>query len=148
MAVGRGLIMSYGFSASTGAFYVYEDRASYEENGNWPADVKPVSDEVWQAYCGQGPEGKVRGADRKGLPCWADAPPPTKSTLVAAAERKKAELLDVAGKAIAPLQDADDLAIATEEEAAQLRLWKTYRVQLNRINPQDAPDTDWPLPPA
>ncbi|EPW8464659.1 tail fiber assembly protein [Serratia marcescens] len=140
--------MSYGFSASTGAFYVCEDRASYEENGNWPADVKPVSDEVWQAYCGQGPAGKVRGADRKGLPCWVDAPPPTKSTLVAAAERKKAELLDVAGKAIAPLQDADDLAIATEEEAAQLRLWKTYRVQLNRINPQDAPDTDWPLPPA
>jgi hypothetical protein len=140
--------MSYGFSASTGAFYVYEDRASYEENGNWPADVRPVSDEVWQAYCGQGPAGKVRGADRKGLPCWVDAPPPTKSTLVAAAERKKAELLDVAGKAIAPLQDADDLAIATEEEAAQLRLWKTYRVQLNRINPQDAPETDWPLPPA
>ncbi|HGE8473275.1 TPA: tail fiber assembly protein [Serratia marcescens] len=140
--------MSYGFSASTGAFYVYEDRASYEENGNWPADVKPVSDEVWQAYCGQGPAGKVRGADRKGLPCWVDAPPPTKSTLVAAAERKKAELLDVAGKAIAPLQDADDLAIVTEEEAAQLRLWKTYRVQLNRINPQDAPETDWPLPPA
>ncbi|HEJ9177519.1 TPA: tail fiber assembly protein [Serratia marcescens] len=140
--------MSYGFSASTGAFYVYEDRASYEENGNWPADVKPVSDEVWQAYCGQGPAGKVRGADRKGLPCWVDAPPPTKSTLVAAAERKKAELLDVAGKAIAPLQDADDLAIATEEEAAQLRLWKTYRVKLNRINPQDAPETDWPLPPA
>lgn len=136
--------MSYGFSASTGAFYVYEDRASYEENGNWPADVKPVSDEVWKAYCGQGPAGKVRGADRKGLPCWVDAPPPTKSTLVAAAERKKAELLDVAGKAIAPLQDADDLAIATEEEAAQLRLWKTYRVQLNRINPQDAPETDWP----
>ncbi|HBK4658345.1 tail fiber assembly protein [Serratia marcescens] len=140
--------MSYGFSASTGAFYVYEDRASYEENGNWPADVKPVSEEVWQAYCGQGPAGKVRGADRKGLPCWVDAPPPTKSMLVAAAERKKAELLDVAGKAIAPLQDADDLAIATEEEAAQLRLWKTYRVQLNRINPQDAPETDWPLPPA
>lgn len=81
--------MSYGFSASTGAFYVYEDRASYEENGNWPADVKPVSEEVWQAYCGQGPAGKVRGADRKGLPCWVDAPPPTKSTLVAAAERKK-----------------------------------------------------------
>ncbi|HGE8347397.1 tail fiber assembly protein [Serratia marcescens] len=140
--------MSYGFSASTGAFYVYEDRASYEENGNWPADVKPVSEEVWQAYCGQGPAGKVRGADRKGLPCWVDAPPPTKSMLVAAAERKKAELLDVAGKVIAPLQDADDLAIATVEEAAQLRLWKTYRVQLNRINPQDAPETDWPLPPA
>ncbi|HIH8965792.1 tail fiber assembly protein [Serratia marcescens] len=140
--------MSYGFSASTGAFYVYEDRASYEENGNWPADVKPVSEEVWEAYCGQGPAGKVRGADRKGLPCWVDAPPPTKSMLVAAAERKKAELLDVAGKVIAPLQDADDLAIATEEEAAQLRLWKTYRVQLNRINPRDAPETDWPLPPA
>lgn len=140
--------MSYGFSASTVAFYVYGDRASYEENGNWPADVKPVSDEIWQAYCGQGPVGKVRGADRKGLPCWVDTPPPTKSTLVAAAERKKAELLDVAGKAIAPLQDADDLTIATEAEAAQLRRWKLYRVQLSRINAQDAPEIDWPEAPS
>ena len=37
--------------------------------------------------------------------------------------------------------------MATEEEAAQLKLWKTYRVQLNRINPQDAPEIDWPVAP-
>ncbi|WIJ64020.1 tail fiber assembly protein [Serratia nevei] len=139
--------MSYGFSASTGAFYVCEDRASYEENGNWPTDVKPVSDKIWQTYCGQGPVGKVRGADRKGLPCWVDTPPPTKAEQREIAERQKARRLEKASKEIAPLQDADDLGMATEEEAAQLKLWKIYRVQLNRINPQDAPDIDWPVTP-
>ncbi|SVK54566.1 Caudovirales tail fibre assembly protein [Acinetobacter baumannii] len=53
----------------------------------------------------------------------------------------------LASKALAPLQDADDLGMATEEEAAQLKRWKIYRVQLSRINPQDAPDIDWPVAP-
>ncbi|KKB22881.1 tail fiber assembly protein, partial [Escherichia coli] len=35
---------------------------------------------------------------------------------------------------IAPLQDAVDLDIATEEEASLLAAWKTYRVLLNRVD--------------
>ena len=52
-----------------------------------------------------------------------------------------------AAKAMAPLQDAVKLGIATEEEAALLRRWEIYRVQLYRINPQDAPEIDWPVAP-
>ncbi|RLO55280.1 hypothetical protein CLM66_03385 [Serratia marcescens] len=38
--------------------------------------------------------------------------------------------------------------MAMEEEIAQLKLWKTYRVQLSRINPQNAQDIDWPVAPS
>ncbi len=67
--------------------------------------------------------------------------------MMARAEARKNELLASAGKAVAPLQDAVDLGMAMEEEIVQLKLWKTYRVQLNRINPQNAPDIDWPVAP-
>lgn len=68
--------------------------------------------------------------------------------MMAKAEARKNELLASAGKAVAPLQDAVDLGIAMEDEIVQLRLWKTYRVQLNRINSQNAPDIDWPVAPS
>ncbi|CAM6643993.1 phage tail protein [Escherichia coli] len=48
---------------------------------------------------------------------------------------------------IAPLQDAVDLDIATEEETSLLAAWKTYRVLLNRVDISVAPDIEWPAVP-
>ena len=48
---------------------------------------------------------------------------------------------------IAPLQDAVDLEIATEEENSLLEAWKKYRVLLNRVNTTTAPDIEWPTGP-
>lgn len=59
----------------------------------------------------------------------------------------KDSLLALAASKIAPLQDAVDLDIATEEETALLLAWKKYRVLINRIKPEDAPDIDWPEVP-
>ena len=67
--------------------------------------------------------------------------------LIAIAEATKAKLMDAANKAIAPLQDAVELGIATDEEAAQLQLWKRYRVLLSRVDTNKAPDVDWPITP-
>lgn len=144
---GGGLTMSYGYSATTNTFYVMEDQAGYAEFDNWPEDVKPVSDAVWERFCVQGPEGKMRGANSKGLPCWVDIPPPTKAQQVTTAERQRAQWLEKAGKAIAPLQDADDLGIATAKEKADLVTWKKFRVAINRIDPSAAPDIAWPEVP-
>ncbi|WP_173571477.1 tail fiber assembly protein, partial [Escherichia coli] len=47
----------------------------------------------------------------------------------------------------APLQDAADLEIATEEEISLLEAWKKYRVLLNRVNTTTAPDIEWPAVP-
>lgn len=56
----------------------------------------------------------------------------------------------VADAALAPLQDAVDLGVATSDEDAQLALWKAYRVELSRVTKQPGypSDIDWPAPPA
>ncbi len=46
------------------------------------------------------------------------------------AEETKNSLMQVASEHIAPLQDAVDLEIATEEETSLLEAWKKYRVLL------------------
>ncbi|MCY6826315.1 tail fiber assembly protein, partial [Escherichia coli] len=48
---------------------------------------------------------------------------------------------------IAPLQDAADLEIATEEEISLLEAWKKYRVLLNRVDTSVAPDIEWLIQP-
>ena len=55
-----------------------------------------------------------------------------------------------ADAAIAPLQDAIDLDMATNEEAAMLTEWKRYRVLLSRLPDQEGypNDIEWPAPPA
>lgn len=53
-----------------------------------------------------------------------------------------------ASQRISVLQDAVDLEMASEEEAAALPLWKKYRVLLSRID-ANTPDTvTWPEKPA
>ncbi|OEC52278.1 tail fiber assembly protein [Pseudomonas sp. ENNP23] len=58
-------------------------------------------------------------------------------------------LLRSAAMRMAPLQDAMDLGEATADEQEQLRVWKNYRVQLNRIEQQPGfPNSiEWPEPP-
>lgn len=71
----------------------------------------------------------------------------TKEELIATAEEQKQSLMSVAADAIAPLQDAIDLGMATETENSRLLEWKKYRVLLNRIDTSLAPDIDWPSLP-
>ncbi|ECJ2365403.1 tail fiber assembly protein [Salmonella enterica subsp. enterica] len=61
------------------------------------------------------------------------------------AEGTKNRLLQIASEKIAPLQDAVDLDIATDDEKAQLDKWKKYRVLVNRV---DTSNPDWPEQPA
>lgn len=58
--------------------------------------------------------------------------------------RIKNQLISEATAFIAPLQDAEDLSIATTQEVESLREWKIYRVLLNRVDPNEP---DWPLKP-
>ncbi|EPM7932181.1 tail fiber assembly protein, partial [Escherichia coli] len=63
------------------------------------------------------------------------------------AEETKNSLMQVASEHIAPLQDAIDLDIATEEETSLLAAWKTYRVLLHRVDTTVAADIEWPVAP-
>ncbi|ELV7809216.1 tail fiber assembly protein [Salmonella enterica] len=61
------------------------------------------------------------------------------------AEGTKNRLLQMAAEKIAPLQDAVDLEIATDDEKARLDEWKKYRVRVNRV---DTSNPAWPEKPA
>lgn len=74
-------------------------------------------------------------------------PPISKEQHIAEAELQKQILLSEAAEAIAPLQDAVDLDIATDEEITLLNEWKKYRVLLNRVDTSLAPDIKWPQKP-
>lgn len=74
-------------------------------------------------------------------------PPPTKEQLIAEAEYQKQALLNEATTAIAPLQDAVDLGIATVKEREQLKAWKEYRVQVNRMDVGLELSVNWPISP-
>lgn len=69
------------------------------------------------------------------------------SELIAQAEETRTILMGEASQKITPLQDASDLDIATDEEAAKLKAWKKYRVLLSRVDVSKAPDVDWPPKP-
>ncbi|HAZ8269232.1 tail fiber assembly protein [Citrobacter koseri] len=75
---------------------------------------------------------------------WVHDAETEKMALVSHARQQKDSLLELAASKMAPLQDAVDLDIATEDEATLLLSWKKYRVLINRINPDDAPDINWP----
>jgi len=75
---------------------------------------------------------------------------PTPEQVLQSANAQRDSLLAVAGLRIAPLQDAVDLGSATDTDMANLKLWRQYRVAVNRVSEQAGfPATiDWPAPPA
>ncbi|AWK43087.1 tail fiber assembly protein [Photorhabdus laumondii] len=63
------------------------------------------------------------------------------------AEQKKQQLMFTVSKQIAPLQDAVDLGMASDEENSRLTALKKYRVLLNRVDASLATDIYWPEKP-
>lgn len=74
-------------------------------------------------------------------------PPPPPEELQQRAESQKLYLMSQAATAIAPLQDAVDLDMATDAEKSALTEWRKYRVLLNRVDCFTAPDIQWPEQP-
>ena len=133
----------YSYSAK-GFFWLSTD----ELKGNdIPADLIPVSEEEHAAlFLGQ-ERGKYINHTPDG-PVLVDQPDYSPEELIAQAESKKSQLMQMANAEVAPLLDAVDLDIATGDEQALLLKWKKYRVLLNRVNPENAPDIIWPDIPA
>jgi hypothetical protein len=137
---------NYKFSAKTNSFYPESLREYYEAAGTLPDDLIDVSDEVYSIFSAQPPEGKVRG-NKVGEPVWVKIPPPTEEELKANALNKKNNLMSFATAAIAPLQDANDLEMASNDELLRLKEWKKYRALLNRVD-VNSKDIDWPVIPS
>ena len=60
---------------------------------------------------------------------------------------KKNQFLAEAASQLSYLQDAVDSQIASEQEAQLLVEWKKYRVLINRIDIEIAPNIEWPNQP-
>ncbi|QHB32332.1 tail fiber assembly protein [Yersinia canariae] len=118
--------------------------ASYVAAGSWPDDVVEVNERVFQEFI-TAPADKERKSGVDGLPCWVDVQPPSEIELIAQAEYKKTDLMSQASSAMALLQDAVDLKMATVDEVTALQSWKKYRVMLNRVDIDAAPEIDWPV---
>ncbi|HFJ9052127.1 TPA: tail fiber assembly protein [Salmonella enterica] len=90
------------------------------------------------------PDGKYQKWDGKAK-VWVKDEAAEKAAQLRQAEETKNRLLQIASEKIAPLQDAVDLDIATDDEKAQLDEWKKYRILVNRV---DTSNPDWPEKPA
>ncbi|WDB97337.1 tail fiber assembly protein [Escherichia albertii] len=116
---------------------VYETKTGaaiyISELGSLPSDVTTIS-----------PTGNYQKWNGN---AWVDDESAERDALVREAEFQKKEQTAYAGEIIATLQDAVDLDMATEEEKSSLTKWKKYRVLLNRVQPEDAPNIEWPEMP-
>lgn len=136
----------YFFSPSTISFYPDVMLEDYRKAGTLPDDLIGVENDVFAKFSGTPPDNKVRGV-LKGKPGWVDIPPLTVDELIQRAEGEKQKRLAEASEAIAPLQDAVDLDMATPEEEVLLKAWKKYRVLLSRVDTSIASDIIWPEKP-
>ncbi|MEN4768963.1 tail fiber assembly protein [Duffyella gerundensis] len=129
--------------------YSPSENAFYDNviNSVMPSDVFEISEKEWGDLLEGQTHGKLIccGVDLR--PCLTEQPLPTADELIRQAEDKRGRLRAAADIAIQPLQDANDLGIATEDEASQLINWKKYRVMLMRIDAKDAERIIWPEQP-
>jgi len=130
------------FNKSTLGFYndvFYTDKL--------PVDSVKITEEIWQSMLQGQSLGKIISADESGHPVLKDPPLPTQESVIFQTTIKKSNLISEAAIAMMPLQDAVDLGVATGDELAKLKLWKEYRVAINRLNINQAPDIEWPKLP-
>ncbi|KJW76459.1 tail fiber assembly protein, partial [Enterobacter hormaechei] len=123
------------FSNTEKSFYLEETVKTYQaQDISVPADLMIISDDEYEAFMvspdRKAPQYNVESECME----WVDIEPPTREEAIENAEALKAQLLSVAAQAIAPLQDAVDLSMATDDEMASLSAWKKYRVLLNRVD--------------
>lgn len=79
---------------------------------------------------------------------WVTDAKTQQAAQVSAAQQQMASYLAQAEKRLAVLQYAVELEMATEQETQALKNWKTYMVQLSRLDLSSAPAIDWPTMPA
>ncbi len=66
----------YCFSATTLSFYPKDLLEIYTDAGSLPDDLIEVDDDTYTQFINLPPEGKMRGANKKGFPVWVNIPAP------------------------------------------------------------------------
>ena len=123
-------------------------KESYQQSAEgWPQDAVEIDEKYYRELFDGQAEGKTITADDNGLPTLVRPAAPSQEQLIATANERRNALLTDAAALMSPLQDAVDIDDATGDELASLKVWKKYRVALNRLDLSTAPDIDWPEVP-
>jgi hypothetical protein len=135
--------MTLYYSATAGGFY------DNQIHKILPEDAVEISAQTHQALLNANAQGKIIQPDKNRYPIAVDPPPPTPEEWAGIHLGRCRALMSEAALKIAPLQDAVDLNIATEDEKQCLKVWKLYRVKLNRIEQQPSfpAQVKWPKVP-
>lgn len=130
------------YSPSNNAFY---DTAI---NRDFPEDAINITEQAWADLLSGQAKGMLIACGADLRPCLTEQPLPTADELISQAEDRRSRLRAEADTIIQPLQDANDLGIATDDEASQLIAWKKYRVMLMRVSTKEILNITWPEKPA
>lgn len=137
----------YLYSAKTNAFYPFSSEDSYRATGVWPDSGVDVDEETFTEFTSEPPDGKIRGGNSEGYPCWMDISPPTREQLIAEAESKKAALLSKAQETISFWQTELQLGIISDEDKASLIAWMQYIKAVQAVDTSTTPNITWPNQP-
>ncbi|HBK1057804.1 TPA: tail fiber assembly protein [Salmonella enterica] len=140
---------NYAFSPVFKTFYSYLWKSEFEISGTWPADAVDVTDEVFNTYSVNPPEGMALGMGPDNLPCWVSPPPLTKEEQIEAAESEKQRRIDDANAYINGKQWPGKAALGRlkGDELSQYNLWLDYLDLLDVVDTSTAPDIEWPVKP-
>ncbi|EOF8236571.1 tail fiber assembly protein, partial [Yersinia enterocolitica] len=76
---------------------------------------------------------------------WLSGPSPSqKAVFISQAKIDKSKLMSDASDKIETLKDRIE---AGQDKAAELKLWKSYRIALDDVDVSVAPDIEWPVAP-
>ncbi|EKN4863496.1 tail fiber assembly protein, partial [Yersinia enterocolitica] len=76
---------------------------------------------------------------------WLSGPSPSqKAVFISQAKIDKSKLMSDASDKVEILKDRIE---AGQDKAAELKLWKSYRIALDDIDVSTAPDIEWPVAP-
>ncbi|HCR4430858.1 TPA: tail fiber assembly protein [Morganella morganii] len=140
--------MNYLYSPKTNSFYATSLSDEYDSAGTLPDDAFTVDDSIYIEYSRKSPAGKIRVANKNGLPAWGDIPPPTNEEQIAEAEAKKQALIAKAMQKTQLWQTQLILGIITEEDKASLKEWMLYVQQVQAVDSSLGAGVVWPIPPA
>lgn len=135
--------MQYFIDSATGLAWSFEDDVVVEE---FSGSLRFSTSEASRSAVLNVPH-TLRPCSREESDAASAPKPLSGDALLQANTQHRNGMLGAAALLIAPLQDATDLGVATDEEAARLKALKEYRVAVSRVDlAQQSPD--WPAIPA
>lgn len=131
----------YYYSHELGGFIWSGDREIYEKKGTFPSDCVELTVKEWQALLAGQSAGKQIVSDKDGYPVLKEP----SVDYVQLAEQKKKKLISNAMQSVAVIQlkQMNGRAL-TDDERERLEATLDYIEALEAINPENAPDVNWP----